>query len=92
MQANVAKIRATRARLTGALTAMGFAVPPSQANFVLARWTGTPDARRIYEELKKRAIVVRYFDMRRLDDALRISIGSDGEIDALLAALGEIVS
>ena len=48
-------------------------------------------AREIFERLKERGIFVRYFDARRLDGGLRITIGTDGEIDALLGALGELV-
>ncbi|MBN2309138.1 MAG: histidinol-phosphate transaminase [Candidatus Hydrogenedentes bacterium] len=91
MEANAATIRATRARLTNALRDMGFDVPASQSNFVLARWNGVPSARQIFRALKERAIFVRYFDAPRLDTALRISIGTDEEIDALLEALRAIL-
>ena len=92
MEANAAKVRATRARLIEELRAMGFTVPPSQANFVLAQWQGTPSAKQIFERLKKRRIYVRYFNARRLDDALRITVGTDEETDALLDALREILA
>lgn len=92
MEANVAKVRATRSRLTLALEELGFAVTPSQANFVLARWTRQPSANEIFEALRKRAIIVRYFNAPRLTDALRITIGTDKEIDQLLQALREIIA
>lgn len=91
MLENVRRVRTTRARLTRDLEAMGFSVPPSQSNFVLAKWKGNPNARTLFEALRERAIIVRYFDTRRLSDALRISVGTDEEIDALLAALREII-
>lgn len=92
MEANAAKVCATRARLTDALTDMGFEIPPSQANFVLARWHGTPDAGKIHKQLRQRNILVRYFDQDpRLLDALRITVGKNDEADLLLAALVEIV-
>jgi len=91
MEANVAKVRATRERLTASLAELGFRVSPSQANFVLAQWDDSPSARAIFERLKKRAIYVRYFDAPRLDGALRITVGTDEEIDALLDALREIL-
>ena len=91
MEKNVAKVRATRARLTEALVEMGFRVPPSQANFVLAQWDGFPSAREIFSALREHSIIVRYFDAPRLDNALRITVGTDGEIDALLAAIRDIV-
>ena len=87
MRANATKVCATRARLIAALRGLGFEVPQSQSNFVLAQWAGTPDAATIFEQLRGRGIIVRYFNMRRLQDCLRISVGTDEEIDALLNAL-----
>ena len=87
MEENVAKVRATRDRLIAELRAMGFDVPQSQSNFVLARWTGTPDANTLFQRLRDDGIIVRYFKMRRLEDCLRISVGTDEEIDTLLNAL-----
>lgn len=92
MEANIAKVRATRARLTDELIRLGFAVPPSRSNFVLAQWNGTPNAPNIFESLRERAIVVRYFNAWRLENALRITVGTDSEIDTLLAALREILN
>jgi histidinol-phosphate aminotransferase len=91
MRENAEKVKRTRARLVEALRELGFVVPESQANFVLARWAGEPGAREIYLKLKARNIFVRYFNARRLDDALRITVGTESEIDALLSALEEIV-
>jgi histidinol-phosphate aminotransferase len=92
MEANAAKIRETRARLIAALRKMGFTVPESQSNFVLANWDGQPSAKAIFEQLKERKILVRYFDAPRLRDALRITVGTEEETDGLLAALREILS
>jgi histidinol-phosphate aminotransferase len=90
MRANVEKIEQTRTRLTDSLRNIGFDVYPSASNFLLAR---PPDgnAREMYEALKERKILVRYFPLRRLDDRLRISVGTDDEVDALLEALREIL-
>ena len=92
MRANVRKVRATRERLIAALAAMGFRVPPSQSNFVLAQWNGKPFAQEIFEALRARAIVVRYFNARRLANAIRITVGTDAETDALLTVLREILN
>ena len=92
MQEQARKIRTTRERLRKELITMGFEVPPSQANFLLARWTGTPVTATLFTALRERNILVRYFAQPRLDDALRITIGNDYEIDSLLAALEEIIS
>lgn len=86
MREHTRRIRATRARLSAGLRALGYDVPPSQANFVLARRPGR-NQRATYEALKERRILVRYFATPELSDALRITIGTEAEIDALLAAL-----
>jgi histidinol-phosphate aminotransferase len=92
MLANADKVGTTRQHLVAGLKELGFEVPESQANFVLAKWAGEPSAREIYLELKARGIFVRYFNARRLDDALRITVGTDAEIEALLSALREVIS
>lgn len=91
METSATRIRATRARLTAALREMGFVVPDSQSNFVLAQWNGQPPAKHIFQELKERRILVRYFDAPRLRDALRITVGTNEETDSLLEALTDIV-
>jgi len=90
MQANARRIQTTRDRLTSCLQDLGFAVWPSQANFVLARLP-SPPAREVYEHLRDRGILVRYFSEPRLSDCLRIAIGTDPEIDALLAEIESLV-
>jgi len=92
MRANAAKIRATRARLIHELEALGFRVPASQSNFVFAQWDGAPPAGVIFAALRDRGILVRYFKERRLDNGLRITVGTDKETDALLSALREILA
>lgn len=89
MRANVERICRTRARLSEGLRKLGFEVPESQANFVLARKRGVR-LEGVYRALKERRILVRYFDTPELYDALRITVGTDAEIDALLHALEEI--
>jgi histidinol-phosphate aminotransferase len=87
MLANVARVKQTRARMRHELLELGFEVPPSEANFVLAFQKGTPSARVLFERLRERGIYVRYFGARGLHDALRISVGTDDEADELLDAL-----
>jgi histidinol-phosphate aminotransferase len=91
MRANVARIRSTRQRLIAALGELGFAVLPSETNFVLARRPGR-DLRSLYEALKERRILVRHFAIDALRDAVRITVGTDDEIDALLATLRQLAS
>ena len=90
--ANVEKIKASRRALADALERLGFYCWPSQANFVLARVPDGRDANDLYEELFRRRILVRYFKMRRLEDCLRITVGTQEEIAKLLAALEDILS
>ncbi len=84
--ANRAKILASRQRLVAAVRELGFAAVDSQANFV---WTTHPTrpAKALYEELKRRGILVRYMDYPGWGDGLRISVGSDRQIDTLLEQL-----
>lgn len=89
MTDNVAKIRMTRGRLARGLSELGFSVLPSSANFVFARLGSVERARDAYRFLKARGILVRYFERPLLDDALRITVGTDAEIDELLVALTE---
>jgi histidinol-phosphate aminotransferase len=90
MRANADRVRATRARLARALEALGYDVVPSHANFVLARTPGR-DQGRVAAALAEDAILVRHFATPALHDALRITVGSDAEVDALLAALRRVV-
>ncbi len=86
MEENVRKIRATRTRLSLALQSLGFWVYPSQANFVMARKKGE-DLKPLYLGLKERGILVRYFSLPELRDCLRITVGTEGEVEALLREL-----
>jgi histidinol-phosphate aminotransferase len=90
MRRNAARIRRTREALIAALPSVGYVPYPSQSNFVLARRARGGSARPAYEALKARRILVRYFDTPRLADCLRISVGTDEEIDALLEAMRKL--
>lgn len=83
------KILATRARMVVELTKLGFDVTPSQANFLWCRRTDRP-VKPIYEELKRRKILVRYMNYDGYD-GLRISVGTVAEIDKLLTELRAIL-
>ena len=90
MRCNAEKIRRTRRVLTEGLEKLGWFVYPSQSNFVFARVRPPHSARECYEELKRRKILVRFFDQPGLDDGLRISVGTDREVKTLLDHLGRI--
>jgi histidinol-phosphate aminotransferase len=85
-----ARILATRERMEKSLAELGFAVCPSQANFVWCRRTDRA-VKPIYEELKKRNILVRYMNYEGYGDGLRISVGTEEEIDRLLIELKAIL-
>jgi len=87
---NRAAILATRVRLTEAVRELGFAPVESQANFV---WCPHPDLqlKPVYEQLKQGHILVRYMDFPGWGEGLRISVGTDEQIDALLARLKQVV-
>lgn len=87
---NVARIKKTRGRLVDSLKKLKFFVYPSQANFVMIRCLDANNAREIYQELKKRKILIRYIEQPRLDDCLRITVGTDEETNTLLDNLAEI--
>jgi histidinol-phosphate aminotransferase len=90
MRRNVEKVRKTRARTESRLRALGFEVPPSQANFVLARMPGR-DMAPVARGLRRAGILVRHFATPLLQDALRISIGTPAEMAALFKALTPLV-
>jgi len=85
-----AKIIAGRKRLHEALVRLGFDVCPSHANFVWARRTSAP-VKPIYEELKRRKILVRYMSYEGYGDGLRITVGTDTEMDQLLEKITKLV-
>jgi histidinol-phosphate aminotransferase len=85
LQETRSRIIATRTRLTGELRAMGFTVPDSQSNFVWA--TNGPPARETFQKLKERKILVRLMTYPGYPDGLRMTIGTDAEIDRLLEVL-----
>ncbi len=84
------KILRTRARLTQSLMSLGFDILPSQANFVWAR-RGDRPVQSIFDALRNRRILVRYMNYGQHNDGLRISVGTDQEIDHLLDQLRQIV-
>ena len=90
MRRNVEKVRRTRERTELRLRALGFVVPPSQANFVLARMPGR-DMAPVARGLRHAGILVRHFATPLLRDALRISIGTPAEMATLFKALAPLV-
>jgi histidinol-phosphate aminotransferase len=81
-----AAIIATRERMTASLRELGFASVPSQANFV---WNPHPSlpVEPLYQQLKAGGVLVRYMNYKSWGDGLRISVGTDDQVDACLALL-----
>ena len=84
------KVIATRETLSAELGELGFEVLPSAANFIFARHP-QHDAAELAKALRERSIIVRHFKLPRIDQFLRISIGTDAECQALTTALREIL-
>ncbi len=90
MLKNVAVIRATRERLAQALRERGFLVLPSHANFIMAK-PPSLSAEELYKRLRAMRILVRYFSGRRTAEYVRITVGTNEQVAALLKALDAIL-
>lgn len=84
------KVISTRERLCGEMRKMGFVMPDSSTNFIFPEH---PDykAKDIFDYLKSRDIYVRWFNKPRIDNRLRITIGSDEDTDKLISALKDFM-
>ena len=89
MRRNAAKVQKTRDATADELRRRGWDVPPSQSNFLFAKPAHRPAAE-LFEELRKRNIFVRYFPGPRTGERLRISVGTDADMDTLLAVLADL--
>src|SRR5882672_6531160 len=90
-QQSRARVIEGRERLNRGLVRLGFEVLPSSANFVFARHPAHEGAA-LAAALRQRAVIVRHFPAPRICDYLRITVGTDGQIDRLLSALSDILS
>lgn len=86
----VGKVITTRERVKAELREIGFSFPDSMSNFIFATHERIP-ALELFEACKKENIFVRYFHKPRIDNYLRISIGTDEEMDTLLAFLKQYI-
>ncbi|MNZ85868.1 Histidinol-phosphate aminotransferase [compost metagenome] len=85
-----AKVVATRERVTKEVAALGFRATESMANFIFISHPSI-GAKSIFQQLREKGVLVRYFDQPRISEYLRVSIGTDEEMDGFLQALREIV-
>lgn len=86
-----AKVVATRERTSARLQEMGFIVTPSKANFVFISHPAIP-AQQLFAQLREQGVLVRYFASARIDNFLRVSIGTDQEMDSFLSAIEQNVA
>ena len=85
------KIINSREMLVGKLEQLEFEVLPSKANFIFARHPKY-DAKVLTQKLREKAIIVRHFSAERIEQFMRITVGTEDECNALLAALIEIIN
>ncbi len=81
-----ATVIATREQMVANLEGLGFEVLPSAANFVFARHPAHRGAK-LASGLRERAIIVRHFKLPRIDEFLRITVGTPEQCNALVQAL-----
>ena len=89
-QETLAKIIATRERVKGQLRELGFTMPDSKSNFLFISHPKVA-ARELFAMLREKNIYVRYFDKPRIDNMLRVTVGTDAEMDRLIACLKEYI-
>lgn len=87
---NRSKIIRTRERMTAQLVELGFSAQPSQANFVWCPHPSQP-VQPLYEKLKANRILVRYMNYPNWGDGLRISVGTDDQVDACIGLLKSLL-
>lgn len=87
---NAKKIAQTREMTTAKLREMGFTVLDSVANFIFAK-SNTLSGKVIYEELKKKGVLVRYFGKAKIEDFVRITIGTPEQMNVMFEKLSEIL-
>jgi histidinol-phosphate aminotransferase len=86
-----AQVIASREWLAKELNALGFQVLPSSANFLFAAHASA-DASHLQTKLRERKILVRHFRLPRIEQFLRITVGTDGQCQALVTALRELLA
>lgn len=86
----IGKIINTREWVMEELKKLGFTFPDSKTNFIFATHKTIP-AENIFEALKARKIFVRYFNKSRINNYLRISIGTDEEMKKVMAVMEQII-
>ncbi len=90
-QENRKRVLRTRERLIQGVLDLGLDPLPSETNFIFVRFASAKRALSVYRGLMRQGILVRYFDQNGLSNGLRISIGTNREIDRLLSVMRELL-
>ena len=91
LEKTCAKVKQTRTQLVSELATLGFETLPSTANFIFTRHPKHAGAK-LYQALRDKGIIVRHFKLPRIDDFLRITIGTDKQSGELVSALKKILT
>jgi len=91
LEQSSAKVMQTRTQLVSELAALGFETLPSTANFIFTRHPKHAGAK-LYQALRDQGIIVRHFKLPRIENYLRITIGTDQQSGELVSALKEILA
>jgi histidinol-phosphate aminotransferase len=91
LETTAGKVIQTRELLVKELASMGFDTLPSTANFIFTRHPKHAGGK-LYQALRDRGIIVRHFKSPRIEEFLRITVGTDEQCNALIAALKEILA
>ena len=91
LEQSSAKVIQTRTQLVSELATLGFETLPSTANFIFTRHPKHAGAK-LYQALRDKGIIVRHFKLPRIDDFLRITIGTDEQSGELVSALKKILT
>lgn len=89
-ETNRRKVMASRDAMTRGLESLGFEVIPSMANFVFTRHP-KHDAAVLARKLREDKIIVRHFAKPKIDQFLRVTVGTDAQIDALMGSLKKFI-
>ena len=90
LQETTNKIIKTRVDISNQLRELGFTVLESKANFLFIIHKNKK-AKDIFEKLRENKILVRYFKKPRIDNGLRVTIGTDKEMEEFMRVIKEIV-
>lgn len=84
-------VAATRERTAEKLKQLGFTVLPSKSNFIFISHETKP-ARQLFAQLREEGILVRYFDKPRIDNFLRVTIGTDADMDTFCEVMERLIT